>query len=270
MKERVKQAGGNVDGVLRFSLQWNDNGENDNDFDAHCIEPNKNEIFFENKGRKHRSTGMLDVDIIHPNSQRPGEPSVENIAWTDIDRMQEGTYVFFVHNYSHNGGRTGFSAEIEYDGEIYNFEYNKELKPRERVVVAEVDFSKENGLKFKKSLPSTTSSKTVWNLQTNQFHPVSVCMYSPNYWDGEVGIGHRHYFFMLNGCKNEDRPNGFFNEFLREEFMPHKRVFEALGSKMRVEPADDQLSGLGFSSTKRNSVVCRVEGSFTRTVKVVF
>jgi hypothetical protein len=75
---------------------------------------------------------------------------------------------------------------------------------------------------------------------------------------------------MLNGCKNEDRPNGFFNEFLKEDFQPHKRVFEALGSKMRVEQSDNQLSGLGFSSTKRNSVVCKVEGSFTRTIKVNF
>ena len=52
--------------------------------------------------------------------------------------------------------------------------------------------------------------------------------------------------------------------------MEHKRVFEALGSKMRVESSDEQLSGVGFSSTKRNSLVCKLEGSFTRTVKILF
>jgi hypothetical protein len=31
-----------------------------------------------------------------------------------------------------------------------------------------------------------------------------------------------------------------------------------------------QLSGLGFSSTQRNSVLCRVSGSFSRVIKIVF
>jgi len=75
---------------------------------------------------------------------------------------------------------------------------------------------------------------------------------------------------ISNKCKNEDRPNGFFNEFLKEEFMQHKRVFEAFGSKMRVEPTDGQLPDLGFSSTKRDSLMCKVEGSFTRMIKIIF
>lgn len=270
MKEQVKDAGGNVEGVLRFSLQWNDHEENDNDFDAHCIEPTGNEIMFKNKGRRHPSSGMLDVDITNPNIQRPGKPAVENITWTDLNRMPEGTYHFFVNNFAHNGGRTGFTAEIEFDGEIYQFEYSKKLRNKEKVTVAKIRFTKEKGIEFIESLDSTTSTKEVWNLQTNQFYPVSVLMYSPNYWDGQEGIGHRHYFFMVDGCQNEDRPNGFFNEFLREDLMPYKRVFEALGSKMRVEPSENQLSGLGFSSTKRNSFICKVSGSFDRTIKLTF
>ena len=52
--------------------------------------------------------------------------------------------------------------------------------------------------------------------------------------------------------------------------MKHKRVFEALGSKMRVEPSEEQLSGLGFSSTQRNALVCKVSGSFNRMIKITF
>jgi len=266
MKERVKAAGGKVDGVLRFSIQWNDDEHNPNDFDAHCIEPSGDEIFYANKFG-HRSTGTLDVDIIHPVENTP---AVENITWSDQGRMPEGKYTFFVHCYNQRGGRQGFSAEIEFDGQVFQFSYDRELRQGEKIPVATVLYSRKDGFKVIEALASTTSSRKVWGLDTNKFYPVQIALFSPNYWDLQEGIGHRHYFFMLKGCVNDEAPNGFFNEYLREDLLAQKRVFEALGAKMRVEDAEDQLSGIGFSSTKPNSLIVKVEGQTARTLKITF
>ena len=268
MKMRVKALGGDISGVLRFSIQWGPG--NENDFDAHCIEPTGNEIYFRTKGRRHPSSGMLDVDIIQPSRQTSDGIAVENITYDDVRAMPEGKYKFFVHNYSHNGGRSGFTAEIEFDGQIYSFEYAKELRQNENVVVAEVDYTRSSGFKITEKIPSSMASRKIWNLDTNQFHPIQVLMMSPNYWDGQDSIGNRHYFFMLKGCQNPENPNGFFNEYLKADLLEHKRVFEALGSKMRVEPSENQLSGIGFSSTQRNSIIVKVTGHVDRILKVVF
>jgi hypothetical protein len=113
--------------------------------------------------------------------------------------------------------------------------------------------------------------KTVWGLTTNKFHKVSMMMHSPNFWEGESGIGNKHTFFMLEGAKCDDeKPRGFFNEFLKEEFMEHRHAFDWVGNKLPVERVEKELSGLGFSSTQRNSVIVRVEGAMKRTLKINF
>ncbi len=174
-----------------------------------------------------------------------------------------------MQNVDHCGGKTGFTAELEYEGTLHSFAYNKELKHYEKVTVATINFSKANGIKFLSSLPATTASKEVWGITTSNFHKVQMVMNSPNHWDGNE-TGNKHYFFMLENCGNPDSSRGFFNEFLKEDLTEHRKVFEILGSKMQTGESDEQLSGLGFSSTKRSHVFCKVTGSFTRTIKILF
>lgn len=267
IKENVKSAGGNVNGVLRFSIQWNDEDYNPNDFDAHCKESNGNEIFYPKKRMVQPSSGMLDVDIVSP---KRGVPAVENIVWTNKKKMAPGKYIMKVHCFNNNGGRSGFKAEIEFDNQVYQFNYDKELRQDETIEVAYVNLDENGKFTIAPQIDSSASSKEIWGIKTNEFIPVSVIMFSPNYWDEQSGIGNKHYFFMLKDCINPEEPNGYYNEFLKEELLKHKRVFEALGSKMKVESVEDQLSGIGFSSTQRNDLIVRVKGQIERTMKIKF
>lgn len=263
MRDRVKAAGGNVTGDLRFSLQWNESGEDDCDLDAHCKTP-CTEIYYSHKVDRN-TNGKLDVDIIHPGRNI----AVENIAWVDRNTMKNGKYLFFVRQFS-GSVKNGFRAEIEFDGQIYSFDYPHSMRSGEDVNVAEVTYE-DGKFTIKELLPSNVSSKEVWNIKTNDFVPVSVICYSPNYWENVKNkTGHRHVFFMLKNCINDENPSGMFNEFLVQDLYEHRKVMEALSSKMRVEDSDDQLSGVGFATDKRAEVVVKVIGNVERVLKIKF
>ena len=272
IKENVKAAGGSVTGIVRFSIQWNDgNGKDNSDLDAHCLEPQGGDhIYFSHKISRYTG-GELDIDITDPIYQckSNGGVVVENITYPSKERMKPGTYKFYVNQYSFRNSQ-GFKAEVEVNGEIHSYEYNSPV--RGNVQVAEVVLDHDGNFKVIDKLPGNCAmiSKDVWGIKTLQFTPVSVVCYSPNYWDEQKGIGHQHLFFMLKDCINPEEPNGYYNEFLKPELEQHRRVFEALGSKAHVKDVDDQLSGVGFSLTKRNDLIIKVKGATERVLKVKF
>lgn len=196
IKEKVRAAGGQTEGFLRCSLAWS----NYDDLDLHVVEPNNLEIYYSN--RIGRSGGKLDVDenAGYGKTRKP----VENIIWVNERKMLEGKYVVYVNNFHcRESVDTGFTLEIEHNGEVRQFVYDKPVKHKENVMVAEITYSKSKGIQIR-------------------------------------------------------------------ELTPHRKVFEVLADKMKTPYQEHQLSGLGFSSTMRNSVIVKVDGTFSRTLKVNF
>lgn len=273
IKEAVASKGGKVDGVLRFSIMWAENDPSDqSDLDAHAQEPGGDHIFFSAGFRKDsgnqrtRMTGQLDVDIINP-SQFSNKNIVENIAWTDLSKMKDGMYRLWVHQYNDRNSK-GFKAEVEFNGEIYSYEYNHRVSGN--VMVAEVTL-KNGQFTINHILPSSQSNKELWGLETNIFHKVNLVCLSPNHW-GENAVGNKHYFFMLEGCKTDKDVRGFHNENLLPDLLKHRKVMEVLGAtnRIKVGPNDKQLSGLGFNSTVKDEVILKLAGSHKRMVRVKF
>ena len=226
------------------------------------------EIDYTNRGRFSPCGGKLDVDMNAGGGHT--REAVENIFYPQRKTMQPGTYILQVNQFQQREKiDIGFEVEIDIMGTMYHFECDKLMKTGETITVAELEYTKTGEIIIVKSLPSTKASKTVWGVQTGNFQKVDVMMMSPNYWAGR-GVGNKHYFFMIDGCVNDGSARGFFNEFLKPELDAHRKVFEIVGSKMKTAESANQLSGLGFSSTQRSSVLARVGGSFTRVVKIVF
>ena len=254
MKDAVYKAGGNVKAVLRVSLMWNEEGTNNVDLDIHCKEPDGTHIYYGNKGRRHESTAMLDIDVINPQ----GKVAVENITWVDETLMQDGMYKVWVNNYSEgipSGGK--IKVEVDYKGMLYNFVYDKKVPGKGNVHI--IDFIINNGeLSISESLPlSKLEQTTIGGLKTLTEHKVTTLLLSPNYW-GNNEVGNKHYIFTLENAKFGEAPRPFYNEFLVPELAKHRRVFETLAGKLKVTPTEEEVTGVGFNSTTRNKVICKV------------
>ncbi len=265
IKEAVKAAGGFVDAFFRFSIMWNEDGRSIVDLDAHAIEPNGTEIYYASyKGYKTPLCGgMLDVDMIAPR-----HTGVENIFWDEPNRIKDGAYRFFIKNY--DGGRnSGAKAEIAYGDEVFTYVVDHEImRPVDIATVHIKNGAIDHIDQSKYLVDSNATSKEIYGLETNMFHKVNLVCLSPNHWDGCVG--NKHYFFMLDGAKSPESIRGFHNEFLRPELLEHRKVMEVLGTTLKVESTDKQLSGLGFNATVRDEVVLRLQGTHKRVIKVQF
>ena len=270
IKEAVKEAGGNVDGVLNCRIAWNEDGKSIVDFDIHALEPNGIEIFFSSPYRKDRGnnrtsmSGQLDVDMVNPTKM-----GVENITWIDKDKMKPGVYKFWNKNYN-SRDNTGFKAELEFGDESYTYEYKGNASGN--VQIAEVTLSKDGEFTVRHLLPVSEgigSSKEIYGLQTNEFHKVNLVCLSPNHWDGNE-IGNKHYFFMLKNCKSPTSLRSFHAENLIPELAAHRKVLEVLGTTTMVESTDHQLSGLGFNATVRDELIVKLSGTHKRVIKIKF
>lgn len=277
IKQNVKSKGGSVTGCLRGSLSW----FNYDDLDAYCKTPVGRIYFGDSQCSK--TKGKLDVDMnrggsspsyakSHPNEHSSN--AVENIIFPDIDKMVKGKYVFGVNNYCKTQAfpdtKDGFTFEIEFDNQIHQFDYSKAVKSKENVDVVEVDYDPQTGFSYKPLIAIKDSkpiSKDVWNLQTESFYPVSAISLSPNYWD-ENKTGNKHFFFFIEGCKNPDIAKPFYNEFLISDLDKHRKAMQIVSNKLSIEAPENQLSGLGFSDTKRDSITLKVTGAFNRIIKV--
>lgn len=244
IRQKVKTAGGNVDAKLRFSLAWH----NYDDLDLHVKDPAGHHIYFGNKGR------VLDVDM---NAGRgTSRQPVENASFT---RPDDGVYHVWVNQYLRRETTdVGFEMEIVSGAGIIELSYPKGVT-RDVVVGT---FTVKNGdivkADIKADMQPAARPQEKWGLRTEATVKVQTLMYSPNYW-GDNAVGNKHWFFILEGCRVEEPMRGIYNEFLSSELEKHRKVFEVLGDKSKCQPTKEQLSGLGFSSTRGDTVTVSVK-----------
>ena len=212
-------------------------------------------IYFSNKAGW--TGGVLDVDM-NAGGPRTRE-AVENVVWGNAP--PDGTYEVYVNNYAQREtADPGFVIEVESGGKLSHFSYNKGVRDKQRIAVAFLHVKDGAVVRVEVRDPGITAanvSQEKWGLKTEQYVKISAVTLSPNYWGGNR-VGNKHTFFVVDGCKNDEAARGFYNEFLHPRLEPHRKVFEVIGDKTKCPPSDDQLSGLGFSSTRIASFVVRV------------
>ena len=244
IKERVKRAGGNTGAAFRVSLAW----FNHDDLDIHVFPPVGRRVYYGDR------QGVLDVDM-----QRGRGTTmfpVENCSWT---RPEAGTYRVHINQFSPRmTDNVGFELEVESNGKLWHFSYPKLVRGDIPSLTIQVKGGTVTDIKVDDAaIVGGGISREEWGVTSEKWVPVDTLMYSPNHWDGESS-GHKHVFFLLNGCKNPEGARGLYNEFLSPRLQEHRKVFEVLGSKMKCPAAEEQLSGLGFSTTTPNKVNVRL------------
>lgn len=266
MKRRVEQFGGKYENnIIRCSLMW----EGGTDLDLHCINPEGIHMYYARGSRRDSYGGYLDLDMngIDKHSLQP----VENMRWSE--RAPQGHYIFCVHNFNerqnHNG--TPFKVELEVNGIVYTYE-GEPLKDGREVTVFEFDYI--NGkVQNMISGGSIFASANDWGVNANTFIKVNGIVKSPNLWEERTvpGAGN-HTFFLLEGCKDisEGLGRGFFNEMLKSDLKPIRKVLEAYTAQTPIADVDTaDAFGVGFSKDNEWNLTLRVKtDSSTRLIKI--
>jgi len=258
IKEKVKRAGGRVENVaMRVSLAW----YNHDDLDIHVLEPDGTHIYYANKASK------LDVDM-NAGSGTTREP-VENVRW--VSKPRDGTYKVWVNQYCRRESvDVGFEVEIETGNGVENFRYEKGVQGQVQVAEITVKNGMVQSVKASASVIGGSSAREQWGLKTQGLIRVNSLVLSPNHWSDHA-FGNKHWFFILDGCKNPLPTRGIYNEFLHPRLETHRKVFEVLGDKTKCPVSDDQLSGVGFSETRKDRVsVVAVGPSLNKAYTIVF
>lgn len=251
VKQRVKAAGGNVNALLRVSLSW----YNFDDLDLHCVTPGGNHVAFNNK------SGILDVDMNAGGGR--SRNAVENLAF---NRLEDGIYRVWVNQYARRETvDVGFAIEVEFGGAVHQHSHAKALTTGQNVECYKLYVKSGELVKVETELTGGTVSQEKWGVKTETLVPVVAAMHSPNHW-GESKAGAKHLIFALKDCKNPGSTRGVFNEFLRADLDKHRKVFEVLASKTKVQPAGEQISGVGFTAARGDSVTVVVDGKRAYTL----
>lgn len=243
VKERVKQAGGDVSAAMVVSLAW----DNRNDYDLRLTSPNGDVTFF---GRRSTQYATLDVDANYtqPYINNP----VENIA---VRKVDSGVYQVSVSNYcQRDSSNPGFNLRVDIGGEVTHFRHNGGLRHAERV-----DCLKIVDGAFKPAIGLVASSPVgseAWGIKTNEFVEVTAIMRSPNCW-GDKPVGLTHTMFALKGIKPESR-RWLYNEYLCHELAPHRNAIEVIAEKLVANRVEEPVGGVGF--TTGDTLLVRVTG----------
>jgi len=277
MKERVKAAGGRVDGVFRFTHSWNEIEPNQSLMDLHVFMPGCEiptegdgiEVTGRRVGWNNRidlkSQGTQDVD--HIIAAPAGYVPVENITFPKLELMPEGVYTCKVHNWGFRKTGGKGRAEIEFEGKVFQYEYPR-TKKHDWITIAEVTL-KNGKFTLKSDLPTSTFSKDIWGIKTQELVKVDSIMYSPNYW-GDNAVGQKHTFFMLEGCNSNESIRGLYNEHLNNKFRSIRKSIDMLAPMLQCEQSHNMLAGLGFNQTDSLDLTVVVRGKeVSGTYKII-
>jgi hypothetical protein len=191
---------------------------------------------------------------------------VENLSWTDRNLL-DGDYHIRVNNYNKRESvDVGFTLQVAFAGQSWEARFPQAVPSKNTIDCCKITISNGQlsgivwGPRLLVGPAAAAAGGQHWNVPLGAPAPVDTILTSPNHWEGAGGRGNQHWFFILRGCGNPEPTRGIYNEYLRSGLQEHRKVLELLGAKTKCPPTEDQLAGVGFSSTVPAVVAITVDG----------